>query len=1345
MYKKFIALPVLFFSILQFSLSQTHTSKNIYNQIQEIQGEFETAPSQMFKINRNISIPTNAKDFVNKADYLQIDEFLVEELKTKRPNTLLLEIPLEGKNYQVQLYKKDVTTPSYKVKTASGASTIKSKSVFYRGIIKDDINSIVSLSVLTNSVRMTIADASGNLEINKINENLYAAYRVADSKHTQDTGCSTDDLELPDNVVVNDEAAQRSSGDCIEVYIECDFDSFIKNGSSVSNTEDWALAVMNEVEILYDNEGVPMAVSSILVYDVTDPYASQGSTGDMLDMMGTVIGNDYEGRLAHLFSTRSVGGGIAWLNVLCATNGGGAFGPYGVSGAMSSNVVPFPIFSWNVMVVAHELGHNIGSSHTHSCVWNGNGTQIDDCGPVAGYETSCYNENNPILPSSGTIMSYCHLVGGVGINFNNGFGPLPGDLLFNKYIGAGCVTGDECALGGGNDGPPPVADFTVTQFDACAPSQVQFTNQSFNDPVSYEWSFPGGTPDFSTEEDPFVIYDEAGFYDVTLIATNANGTDEFTLFEVIQVQEPPIPDFDFEFVGLFIEFTNETNQSVNSFLWDFGDGNFSSAENPLHEYTEDGIFTVTLTVESDCGTFEVQKVVEHFLPPFAGFDLDFSNGCSPLIVTYTNSSSSNTEDFLWTFEGGTPASSTEENPIVSYDIPGVYDVSLVVTNANGSDELLENNLISVEASPIADFSFDVTALEVEFTDLSSGSTSHAWDFGDGNNSNAQNPSHTYAAGGIYEVSLIIESENCGTAEITKQVDVTGAPMATIEYNIEQLCTGETVAYSAPNADPTDNFSWVFEGGSPATSDEQNVIVEYQTPGVYDVSLTVTNTIGDDTQTISDAVQVYGVPDADFIVNQNGLTVDLEATEVDNIGTEYTWVLGDGNMATGLTSTHTYVEEGIYVVELYVSSSCGEGEVSQTINLFSAPIANFTIDQEEGCADFTVQMTNTSSDNVTDWSWSFPGGTPATSTEENPSVTYTEAGRYSVQLEVSNPGGSNALEIDDIITVNDLPVAEFTSVADMNTVIFTNTSILGDTYSWDFGDGNNSVLENPTHSYDDEGSYEVSLRVTNECGTTEFVKTILLSSIPVAGYSASITSGCIPLSVMFTDNSSSNVTAWDWRFPGGTPETSTEASPTVVYEMTGEYDVTLIVTSGSGNDTLEMSDFIITDDLPTASFQFTSITELDYEFTNTSFGATSYSWDFGDGNTSVLESPSHSFEEAGTYLITLSATNACGTQIWQEEIEISESTSVNGIDFINDLQVYPNPNSGEFVLSIQAKNSASAELSIYNVLGQNVQQKNLNLKSGKNLKPIAFSEAVGGTYFMILRSGEQSQVIRVIVY
>ncbi len=1343
---RFFASVLLFFFFLQIAVSQTHNSKNIYYQVQEMKGEFASESSSLFSPNTTAKLPSNSSQYVSKADFLQLDASLAEQIKRDKPEQLYLNIPFEGYTYSLQLYRKDVSTPSYRIKTSSGKSTKRTQSVFYRGIIKDDINSIVSLSVLSNSIRMTIATEEGNFEINKIQEDLYAAYRVSDSKHSQELGCSSDDLGIPDEVVVLEQASQKSFGDCIEVYIECDFDSYLENGSSIANTEDWALAIMNEVEILYDNEGIPMAVSEILVYDTSDPYAGAGGTGDMLNLMGSVIGNNYNGRLAHLFSTRNVGGGIAWVNVLCATNSGGSFGPYAVSGALSPNVVPFPIYSWNVMVVAHELGHNIGSSHTHACVWNGNGTQIDDCGPVAfsNVNTSCYDPSDPILPSSGTIMSYCHAVGGVGINFNNGFGDQPGALLLNKYNSANCSTGDECAFGGGGDddtGTPPVADFTVTQFDACTPAQVQFTNQSFNDPESYEWFFPGGTPDFSTEEDPFVIYEEPGFYSVTLVATNSSGSDEWTQIDIVQVQEPPEPAFSFELIGNFISFTNETAEDVNSFFWDFGDGNVSAAENPLHEYINDGSYTVTLTVDSDCGVFEVSQVVDFFIPPTAGFNLDFSSGCNPLVVSYSNSSSSNTVDILWTFEGGIPETSTEENPIVTYATPGSYDVSLVATNANGQDELYESNLIEVEASPLAEFDFDINTQEVDFFNLSSGYSDVSWDFGDGNTSAEVSPSHSYAIGGEYEVTLFIESDNCGSAEISKLINVTGEPIASIDYDINEGCIGMVVSYSATNSTAADNYFWEFEGGIPATSTEENVIVEYPLAGDFDVQLTVSNSVGESTESLNEIIQVSDAPTAEFTLIQDDLTVELMAvTTMNTSDAMYSWDLGDGNTATGINPSHTYDEEGEYTIILYATSLCGENEMVQTISNYSLPVANINIDQAEGCADFTVSFTS-SSENATEWSWSFPGGNPASSTEENPTVVYEAAGTYSVELSVTNPAGTDVLVLDDIILVEDIPVASYTSVRDMNTLTFTNTSTNADSYSWDFGDGNTSIEENPIHTYDTEGEYVVVLQAENACGLTEYLETIIVNNLPIAGYTANVTTGCIPLVVEFTDNSSSNVTEWNWTFPGGTPSTSTEASPTVTYNMTGEYDVSLVVSSSAGSDELVSTDLIITEDLPTASFQFVSVDEFDFEFSNTSLNADSYAWDFGDGNTSVIENPSHSFEGPGSYLVTLAASNACGTEVWEEEIIIEESTSVSGIDILDGIGIYPNPNQGEFVLSVQSSEATKAELRIFNVLGQSLMTKDLLFTAGKNDTSIQLENLSPGAYVLVLRIEDQMQVIK----
>jgi PKD repeat protein len=1176
MSKGFLLSMIFILSVIQIGYGQVHDSHQIFDHVQSLKGEFDIESRSLFSANQHLAAPLDAGNYVKKADYLILEDSYVVEIKKERPNILVLDLPIEGQTYQVQLYKKEVTTQSYQVKAASGAVTQKSKSVFYRGIVKDVKESFVSLSILNNSIHMTISNNSENFEINKINNSLYAAYKVSDSKHSQDTGCSADDFYQFENVKIKSDQDKRSTGDCIEVYIECDFDSFQKNGSNVQNTEDWALALMNEVGILFGNEGVPMVVSDLLIYDVPDPYLAGSTAGQMLGIMGGVVGN-YDGRLAHVFSTRSVGGGVAYLNVLCANNNG-SWGPFGVSGSMNSNTVPFPIYSWNVMVIAHELGHNLGSQHTHDCVWNGNNTQIDDCGPEASYTTNCYDSNNPILPSSGTIMSYCHLLGSVGINFNNGFGPQPGALLFDKYVSAGCVTGDDCS-GFGN---PPIADFSFNQINICTPSDVQFTDLSTEEPTQYEWVMIGATPNFSTQQNPLVTYTQPGFYDVTLTVTNGFGTDNMTLTQFIEVIETPVPDFDFELMGDTISFTNQTSTPVDSYFWDFGDGNASTDENPLYGYQTEGTYPVTLTISSICGTFSIEKFVDVFLPPTADFAIDTTFGCSPLTVNFSNNSSNNTDEFLWTFVGGTPEISTQENPTVTYDTAGIYDVTLMVTNDAGDDVITEISLITVEEAPTAGFNMSVDGLVVDFENISMGYDTLLWEFGDGNSSTLEEPTH-----------------------------------------------------------------------------------EYESEDTYEVTLKVIN-------------------------------------------------------------------------------SCDTVIMAQSINLVTPPSAGYTVNVTEGCLPLIVEYTNTSSNNSTAWLWTFPGGIPAISTDENPSVVYETAGSYDVSLKVSNEAGEDSVLSINQISVTDVPTTDFEYTVDNFVVDFADQSSNFDNLLWDFGDGNMSVEDNPIHTYAEDGTYEVTLRATNICGTMEEIQTVIISTLPVASYSASITEGCIPLIVEYSSSSSANVTAWFWTFPGGTPSTSTDENPSVSYTENGVYDVTLIVSSTAGNDTLSMVDYISTQDVPTANFEFTSFSGFEYAFSNISINADTYIWDFGDGSMSTEENPEHTYVEAGTYTVILSATNICGSTTYEEEITIIETSTIDGADVFGGITISPNPNKGDFLISIGVAAPGNVQMEIYNIYGQKVQTSNLEIGSGYNNLPIQLDNPTPGAYLMLLRKGAQSRVVKFLV-
>lgn len=391
-------------------------------------------------------------------ELLSVDKFRTD---LAIPNVLKINIPFKGKMYPLILKRKYLRSQDYNLKTAVKNSDQSITALYYQGVIQGDYNSWATLAYIDGRYKILLASRDGNIEVAKSDKNLYGIYESNDIVEVPEYSCHTSDTDI--NSASSKKAASdsRVGSECVELYIECDFQSYLDNNSSVANTEAWALAVINDVSTIYNIINIPLVVTEVMVWNAVDPYALETNTLAVRDSFVEQIQNNYTGRVAQLFSTRALGGGLAYgLDGLC-----GSYpdfpSPYSIATSMDANNSTYPNYSFTVNVVAHELGHVFGARHTHACVWGANfDSQIDDCGNVNATNngdtpegSECYDEANPILPSNGgTIMSFCNLAGG-GIDLANGFGTEVGDYIFDKYETATCATGGACATL-----PPPNDD-----------------------------------------------------------------------------------------------------------------------------------------------------------------------------------------------------------------------------------------------------------------------------------------------------------------------------------------------------------------------------------------------------------------------------------------------------------------------------------------------------------------------------------------------------------------------------------------------------------------------------------------------------------------------------------------------------------------------------------------------------------------------------------------------------------------------------------------------------------------------------------------------------------------------
>lgn len=400
-------------------------------------------------------------------------------------------------------------------------------------------------------------------------------------------------------------------------------------------------------------------------------------------------------------------------------------------------------------------------------------------------------------------------------------------------------------------------------------------------------------------------------------------------------------------------------------------------------------------------------------------------------------------------------------------------------------------------------------------------------------------------------------------------------------------------------------------------------------------------------------------------------------------TSWNWTFPGAATPTSTAQNPTgicYPTAGTYDVTLSVTNANGTDDTTMTamitVTACTLPVADFTVSNTTICENDCINFTDISTGNPTSWNWTFPGSSTPNSTAQNPAgICYPTAGTYDVTLSVTNANGTDDTTMTALITVTACagPTASFTtantSICENDCIDFTDLSTGSPTsWNWSFPGSSTptSTAQNPTGiCYPTAGTYDVTLSVTSANGTDDstivaYITVTACGPLPVPDFSTPNTSICVTDCIDFTDLTTNSPTSWNWSFPGGTPASSTVQNPTgICYNSPGVYDVTLTATNANGSNSTTMTGYITVTDCnqPNAGFSMSAPGVCEGEcmnFTNTTVGATSFSWSFPGGNPSTSTDPNPSnicFDVAGTYVISMTATNAVGTDTYTDTVYV----------------------------------------------------------------------------------------------
>ncbi len=809
----------------------------------------------------------------------------------------------------------------------------------------------------------------------------------------------------------------------------------------------------------------------------------------------------------------------------------------------------------------------------------------------------------------------------------------------------GCTNTDQVVVNLNNT--PPNANAGPDDILNCTITSINLAGSSTTGGATYAWGGPAITAGGTTAT-PTV--NGAGTYTVTVTDPINGCTSTDQMVVTLNATLPNANAGPDAILNCSITALNLAGSSTTggvTYAWS-GPGITGGGTTPTPNINAPGTYIVTVTNPSNgCTSTDVVNVTQNITPPNANAGPDQILNCVITALNLSGSSTTGGVTYAWSGPGITGGGTTSTPNV---NAPGTYMVTITdpgngCTSTDQTDVTLNNTPPNANAGPDDILNCVITSVNLAGSSTTGGVT-YAWG-GPAITSGGATSTPTVNGPGTYTVTITDPINGCTSTDMVVVNLNNTIPNANAGPDDILNCVITSINLAGSSTTGGVTYAW---GGPAITSGGATSTPTVNGAGTYTV--TITDPINGCTNTDQIVVTLNAtLPNVsagpDDILNCSITALNLNGSSTTG-GVTYAWT-GPGITGGGTTSTPNINAPGTYIVTVTdPSNGCTNTDVVDVAQNIVAPSINAGLDDVLNCLVLDLNLNGSSTTAGVSYVWAGPSITSGANTN-TPNVN----GPGSYTVTVTDPAnGCTSTDVVDIALNNTIP--NLAMGANQNILCNTpmvnvtgNSSTPGVTYVWS-GPGLVGGYGSSVATANTAGTYSVTVTdPVNGCTASGTVDVILDLNIPSANFLADNLSSCAPLCATLTDQSLVNgspIVGWNWVVEG--IGTSNATGGTFCFTDPGTYDVTLTVTTADGcTSTLNIPNYLTVHANPVADFLYTpqliTIFAPEVTFGNTTVGATTYAWDFGDGNTSTLENPKHMYADTGYYCVNLLATSNFG--------------------------------------------------------------------------------------------------------